>query len=379
MKVLLLFGTRPEAIKMVPIVYELRKRADISFKVCVTAQHRELLDGVLDTFQVSVDYDLNIMRIGQSLQSLVVDLLPKLTDVMQGWRPDYVLVHGDTATTFISSLAAFYLKIPIGHVEAGLRTYDIYSPWPEEANRRLTGVLSTFHFAPTARAKEHLLNEKVPADNIIVTGNTVIDTLMLAVKQLEQPEHYAPIHEKFKFLDEYERMVLITVHRRENHGAPLTHITQAIKLLSEAYTNTAFILTLHPNPNVRLYLESNLAGLNNVYLLPPQEYLPFVFLMSKAYFILSDSGGIQEEAPSLGKPVLVLRDTTERPEALEAGTVKLVGYDTDSIVQYSNKLFKDPVFFADMANAQNPYGDGTASVKIVDALIRNIKDKKSFK
>lgn len=370
MRILLLFGTRPEAIKMAPVVYELKKRAEVDFKVCVTAQHRELLDTVLDTFKISVDYDLNIMRTGQSLQSLVVDILPRLTEVMQQWRPDYVLVHGDTATTFISSLAAFYLKIPIGHVEAGLRTYDIYSPWPEEANRRLTGVLATFHFAPTKQARQHLLNEQVPDKNIIVTGNTVIDALMLAVQRLEQPQFRDAIHAQFKFLDAFKRMVLVTIHRRENHGVPLTHITQAIRQLSQVYLDTAFVLPLHPNPEVRLYLQENLAGLDNIFLLPPQEYLPFVYLMTRAYFILSDSGGIQEEAPALDKPVLVLRNTTERPEVLETGAIKLVGHDSQKIVHYSQKLFEEPGFFARMADAENPFGDGTAAKQIVDALLK---------
>lgn len=354
---------------MAPLVYELSKRTDIEFKICVTAQHRELLDGVLDAFQIAVDFDLNIMRDGQSLQSLVVDLLPRLTEVMQTWRPDIVLVHGDTATTFISSLAAFYLKIPVGHVEAGLRTHDIYSPWPEEANRRLTGVLSTLHFAPTIRAKENLLAEQVPDERIIVTGNTVIDALMLAVQRLEQQEYQQEFSARFDFLEKFERMVLITIHRRENHGEPLVHIVNAIKRLSERYPDTAFTLVLHPNPNVKLYLQENLAGLPNVFLLPPQEYLPFVFLMKKCHFILSDSGGIQEEAPSLGKPVLVLRNTTERPEAVAAGTVKLVGQDTEKIVHCASKLLEDKDFFAAMSNAQNPYGDGTAATRIVDALL----------
>lgn len=369
MKVLIVFGTRPEAIKMAPLVHELENRDGFELKVCVTAQHREILDKVLDLFNIKPDYDLNIMKHNQTLQSVVVDMLPKLTEVMQSYKPNMVLVHGDTATTAITSLAAFYLKIPIGHVEAGLRTYDIYSPWPEEGNRRITGVLSTLHFTPTEDTKKNLLQENVHDKNIVVTGNTVIDALFSVRKKLNNPKLKSEMELAFPYLQNSRPMVLITVHRRENHGKPLETIIAAIKNLATKYTDIIFVLPMHPNPNVKAPLTANLEDWNNIHLIEPQEYVPFVYLMTRSTFILSDSGGIQEEAPALGKPVLVLRNTTERPEAVKAGTVKLVGTNTDTIVEHGSKLLDDKSYYAKMSNAKNPYGDGTASLKIADFLL----------
>lgn len=369
MKVLVVFGTRPEAIKMAPLVHEIESRLEFEVKVCVTAQHREILDKVLSLFKIEPDYDLNIMKHNQTLQSVAVDMLPKLTEVMQNYKPNIVLVHGDTATTSITSLAAFYLKIPIGHVEAGLRTYNIYSPWPEEGNRRITGVLSTLHFTPTEDSRQNLLQEHVPNENIVVTGNTVIDALFLVQKKLNDPKLKLEMELAFPYLQSDSPMVLITVHRRENYGEPLEDIIAAIKSLAKKYADVLFVLPMHPNPNVKIPLVDGLEGWENIYLIQPQEYVPFVYLMGRATFLLSDSGGIQEEAPALGKPVLVLRNTTERPEAVKAGTVKLIGTNTATIIKYCSKLLEDKNYYAKMSNAKNPYGDGFASVKIADFLL----------
>lgn len=371
MRILIVFGTRPEAIKMAPLVHEMRKRAEIELKVCVTGQHREILDKVLTLFNIKPDYDLNIMKQNQTLESITVDGLPKLSEVMREFKPDYVLVHGDTTTTFIASLSAFYLKIPVGHVEAGLRTYNIDSPWPEEGNRRLTGVLSRLHFAPTEDTKRNLLQEHVPSQNIIVTGNTVIDALFLMKQQLTGQHIQLEMEQAFPFLQNDNKMVLITVHRRENHGEPIKAIAIAIKALALKYPAVIFVLPMHPNPIVRAPLQADLSGISNVHLIEPQDYLPFIYLMTRATFILSDSGGIQEEAPALGKPVLVLRDTTERPEAVEAGTVKLVGSETEALIEHSSRLLEDAVYYAQMSEAKNPYGDGDAARRITDFLILN--------
>lgn len=369
MRVLIVFGTRPEAIKMAPLVHEMRNRSEIELKVCVTGQHREILDKVLTLFNIEPDYDLNIMKQSQTLESITVDCLPKLSEVMREFKPDYVLVHGDTATTFIASLSAFYLKIPVGHVEAGLRTYNIDSPWPEEGNRRLTGVLSRLHFSPTIDTKQNLLQEHVPSSNIIVTGNTVIDALFLVRGLLEKHNIQLEMQQAFPFLQNDKKMVLITAHRRENHGEPIKAISKAIKALALKYPSVLFVFPLHPNPIVRVPLQADLSAINNIHLIEPQDYVPFVYLMNRATFILSDSGGIQEEAPALGKPVLVLRDTTERPEAVGAGTVKLVGSNTEAIIEHSSSLLEDAAFYAQMSQAKNPYGDGTAAKKITDFLI----------
>lgn len=369
MKVLIVFGTRPEAIKMAPLVHEMRKRTAIDLKVCVTAQHREILDTVLTLFEIEPDYDLNIMRHDQTLESLTVELLPKLTAVMRAFNPDIVLVHGDTTTTFIASLSAFYLKIPVGHVEAGLRTYDISSPWPEEGNRRLTGVLSRLHFAPTEEAKQNLLQEHVASKDIVVTGNTVIDALFLVKEKLKNTDIELEMEQAFPFLKKAPKMVLITAHRRENHGDPIKAIAQAIKQLAQKYPDVVFVLPVHPNPAVRIPLNAILSTSTNIHLIEPQDYVPFVYLMTKSFFILSDSGGVQEEAPALGKPVLVLRDSTERPEAVAAGTVKLVGSNTQEIINHCSRLLEDAAYYAEMAKAKNPYGDGYAAQRITDFLL----------
>lgn len=369
MKVLTVFGTRPEAIKMAPLVHELAARPGIVSRVCVTAQHREMLDQVLDLFEIKPDYDLNIMKHGQTLQGITTDILTQLTEVLKNFKPDYVLVHGDTSTTFAASLAAFYLQIPVGHVEAGLRTYDIYSPWPEEANRRLTGVLTALHFAPTNTARDNLLRESKREETITVTGNTVIDALLMVNKKLETEELKQEMLARFPFLKNTGRMVLVTAHRRENHGERIKNIADAVKTLANKYPDILFVLPLHLNPNVRLPLTEILQDVSNVQLIEPQDYAPFVYLMKNSTIILSDSGGVQEEAPSLGKPVLVMRDSTERPEAVEAGTVKLVGADTDCIVSACSELLDNPAAYAQMAGARNPYGDGTASEQIVDILL----------
>lgn len=371
MKVLTIFGTRPEAIKMAPLVKELESYAEIESKVCVTAQHREMLDQVLALFEIVPDYDLNIMKKGQTLEGITTDILMNLTPILKEFRPDYILVHGDTSTTFAASLAAFYQQIKIGHVEAGLRTYNLYSPWPEEGNRCLTGVLSGLHFSPTIEAKNNLLRESVSEKFIEVTGNTVIDALLSVVDKLEEVDLMQEMKIRFPFLKEEGSSILITAHRRENHGEGIVNISNAVKALAERYPHLNFVLPMHMNPNVRVPIKEILGNTDNVNLIEPQDYLPFVYLMKHARIILSDSGGIQEEAPSLGKPVLVMRDTTERPEAVAAGTVKLVGSNTDNIIKESAKLLDDAAYYSNIANAKNPYGDGKASRVIVERLMKD--------
>ncbi len=369
MKVLTVFGTRPEAIKMAPLVHALNMNVRVHSKVCVTAQHREMLDQVLDLFEITPDYDLNIMTPGQTLNDVTAKILIELRKILQEFQPDVVLVHGDTATTFATSLAAYYEKIPIGHVEAGLRTGDIYSPWPEEANRKLTGVLATYHFAPTEISRENLLAEGIVPENILVTGNTVIDALLQVVKKIEQD---AGLQKKLKsnypFLDEQKDIVVVTGHRRENFGKGFEGICHAIALVASEKPDVQFVYPVHLNPNVREPVNRLLTGLNNVHLIEPMEYLPFVNLMRLSTVILTDSGGIQEEAPSLGKPVLVMRETTERPEAVEAGTVKLVGTNQQSIVTSLLELLKKENEYHKMSKAHNPYGDGKSSQKILKFL-----------
>lgn len=369
MKVLTIFGTRPEAIKMAPLVKELEAHSQIESRVCVTAQHREMLDQVLALFEITPHYDLNIMKQGQTLEGITSDILMNLTPILQEFKPDYILVHGDTSTTFAASLAAFYQQIKIGHVEAGLRTYNLYSPWPEEGNRCLTGVLTGLHFSPTEEARQNLLKESICDSKIEVTGNTVIDALLSVVEKLEEAELAAEMQTRFPFLKAEGSSVLVTAHRRENHGQGIINISNAVKALAERYPHLNFVLPMHMNPKVRLPIQEILGGVPNVNLIEPQDYLPFVYLMKHARIILSDSGGIQEEAPSLGKPVLVMRDTTERPEAVAAGTVKLVGSCQDNILAECIKLLDDEAYYATMAGAKNPYGDGTASQKIVARLL----------
>ena len=371
MKILTVFGTRPEAIKMAPLVHAIKKRPGIDCRVCVTAQHRQMLDQVLGLFEIQPDYDLNLMKVGQTLQSITSDVLGMITPVLDSFRPDCVLVHGDTTTTFATSMAAFYQKIRIGHVEAGLRTGNLYSPWPEEGNRKLTSALADIHFAPTQEARANLLAENIADERIVVTGNTVIDALLMVQERLaSDPRLERQMQEKFSQLQTNRRVVLVTAHRRENFGYGIRQICEAIHTLAAHYPTVDFVYPVHPNPQVKVPAETMLSGIDNVILCEPQDYLPFVYLMSRAHIILTDSGGIQEEAPSLGKPVLVMRETTERPEAVAAGTVRLVGADARRIVATCSELLDDSERYDEMAHAHNPYGDGYACVRIVDALLR---------
>lgn len=370
MKVLTVFGTRPEAIKMAPLVRQLATHPEIDSKVCVTAQHRQMLDQVLELFEIKPDFDLNIMKPGQDLNSITTEILQNIAKVYAEFKPDFVLVHGDTSTTFCASLAAYYQRIAIGHVEAGLRTGNIYSPWPEEGNRRLTGVLANIHFAPTSESQSNLLKENVQANNITVTGNTVIDALLMVKDKFEtSPELNQQQAQRFSFLRNQSKLVLITGHRRENFGDGFERICKALSLLAEKYPDVDFVYPVHLNPNVQDPVKRLLSGLSNVHLIEPLDYLPFVFLMMRSHIILTDSGGIQEEAPSLGKPVLVMRDTTERPEAVAAGTVRLVGTDVDTIVNSVSTLLDDQAAYQEMSFAHNPYGDGQASARIIQALL----------
>ncbi len=367
-KIMCVFGTRPEAIKMAPVVKALDAAEGIDSRVCVTAQHREMLDQVLHLFDIVPHHDLNIMAPGQDLYDITTRILLGLRDVLREEKPDMILVHGDTTTTFAASLAAFYEKVPIGHVEAGLRSGNLQSPWPEEANRKLTGVLTNLHFAPTETAKNDLLREGVPEDRILVTGNTVIDALLWVKARIDQD---ATLRDQLTTQLPYgtqRPMVLITGHRRESFGGGFERICQAIAQLATTHPDHDFVYPVHLNPNVQQPVNRLLSGLNNVHLIAPQDYLPFVWLMMNARLILTDSGGIQEEAPSLGKPVLVMRDTTERPDAVTAGTVKLVGTETEAIYEAANQLLTDEVAWQAMSHAHNPYGDGTAARQIAIAL-----------
>ena len=370
-KVLLVFGTRPEAIKMAPLVLELKSRKELNVKVCVTAQHREMLDQVLDLFELKPDYDLNLMQPDQDLYDITTKALLGLKGVLETCKPDLVLVHGDTTTTFASSLAAFYQRIPVGHVEAGLRTGNIYSPWPEEMNRKLTGSLTKFHFAPTTKAQNNLFLENVDAADVFVTGNTVIDALVQVEKRIGTDKALnSKLSAQFDFLDPSKKLILVTGHRRESFGDGFENICQALSTLAQQ-PDVQVLYPMHLNPNVREPVNRILHNVENVFLIEPQEYLPFVYLMSRAYIILTDSGGVQEEAPSLGKPVLVMRDTTERPEAVDAGTVKLVGTDYDCIVNESMALLTDKQAYEKMSFAHNPYGDGKACQRIADIILNN--------
>ena len=375
---MLVFGTRPEAIKMAPLVKEFQKHPD-KFKtiVCVTGQHREMLDQVLRIFEIVPDYDLNIMKQGQDLYDVTSRVLLGMRDVLKEVQPDIVLVHGDTTTSTAAALAAFYQQIPVGHVEAGLRTHNIYSPWPEEMNRQITGRIATYHFAPTPLSRQNLLVENVKPEQIIVTGNTVIDALYMVVekiksdKALDKELEEVLLHSGYDVnrLSDGKKMVLITGHRRENFGDGFISMCKAIQALTQKYPEVDFVYPMHLNPNVRKPIHEvfgeDLSNLGNMFFIEPLEYLSFVYLMEKSTIVLTDSGGIQEEAPGLGKPVLVMRDTTERPEALEAGTVKLVGTDYDRIVSEVSTLLKDEAYYDKMSKAVNPYGDGKACERIV--------------
>ena len=370
-KILLVFGTRPEAIKMAPLVKLLEKEPDYNLKICVTAQHREMLDQVLDIFDITPHYDLNIMKSGQDLFDVTSNVLLGLKNVLNDCKPDLVLVHGDTTTTFATSLAAFYSQIAIGHVEAGLRTNDINSPWPEEANRQITGILANYHFTPTFLSKENLLKEN-KSENIVVTGNTVIDALFFVLNKIENNSILkSKIEQNINsqcILNEGKKLILVTGHRRENHGQGFIDICKALKELALNNKNIEIVYPVHLNPNVQKPVKNILTNVDNIHLIEPLEYESFIYLMNKSYFILTDSGGIQEEAPSLGKPVLVMRNTTERPEAVKAGTVKLVGTNTSLIIKEAQKLLDDDIEYKRMSMAHNPYGDGFASKRIVDFI-----------
>ncbi|HHJ1299036.1 TPA: UDP-N-acetylglucosamine 2-epimerase (non-hydrolyzing) [Pseudomonas sp. H2] len=368
LKTLIVFGTRPEAIKMAPLALNLAQDDRFESRVCVTGQHRQMLDQVLELFEITPDYDLNIMKPGQDLTDVTTAILQGLKPVLAEFKPDVVLVHGDTATTLATSLAAYYQQIPIAHVEAGLRTNNLYSPWPEEGNRRLTGTLAALHFAPTSTSRDNLLKEGTDAATIYTTGNTVIDALLEVVRKLESPALKSHFESQFDFLDANRRMVLVTGHRRENFGDGFERICQALVQTARQFPDVDVVYPVHLNPNVREPVNRLLAGVSNIHLIEPLDYLPFVYLMSRSYLILTDSGGIQEEAPALGKPVLVMRDTTERPEAVAAGTVKLVGTDVDSIQQHLVQLLTDEATYREMSVAHNPYGDGKACARILDAL-----------
>lgn len=382
-KVMLVFGTRPEAIKMAPVIGALKAEPQFDVVVTVTGQHREMLDSVLEVFNIRPDYDLNIMRPGQDLYDVTAKVLEGMRDVLKTEKPDIVLVHGDTATSTAAALAAFYARIPVGHVEAGLRTGDIYSPWPEEMNRRLTGRIANLHFSPTDQAKSNLLDEHVAETSVFVTGNTVIDALMAVRNQIESSEEMRKMLEDkiaslgydMSRLNSDRRLVLVTGHRRENFGEGFKNICLALSDLSDRYKNTVdFVYPMHLNPNVRGPIAEMFGNRRNenIFFIEPVDYLPFVYMMMNSHVILTDSGGIQEEAPSLGKPVLVMRDTTERPEAVEAGTVELVGTNRQKIVEEVSKLLDDEAVYRDMSSRSNPYGDGKASERIVDALKKNL-------
>ncbi|RRZ87543.1 non-hydrolyzing UDP-N-acetylglucosamine 2-epimerase [Erwinia sp. 198] len=372
MKVLTVFGTRPEAIKMAPLVHALAQDGEIDARLCVTAQHREMLDQVLQLFAIVPDYDLNIMRPGQGLTEITSRILEGLKGVFTEFRPDVVLVHGDTTTTFAASLAAFYHRIPVGHVEAGLRTGDLYSPWPEEANRTLTGHLATWHFPPTETARQNLLRENLPAARMFVTGNTVIDALFWVRDRVLSDEQLRDgLTTRYPFLEADKKLILVTGHRRESFGDGFERICSALADIARRHPEAQIVYPVHLNPNVSEPVNRILSDIDNVVLIEPQEYLPFVWLMDRAWLILTDSGGIQEEAPSLGKPVLVMRDTTERPEAVDAGTVRLVGTDTQKIVREVTRLLTDEEAYQSMSRAHNPYGDGLACERIVQALKNN--------
>lgn len=379
---MLVFGTRPEAIKMAPLVKELQKHSDkFETIVCVTGQHRQMLDQVLEIFNIKPDYDLNIMKQGQDLYDVTARVLIGMRDVLKEVRPDVVLVHGDTTTSTAAALAAFYQQIPVGHVEAGLRTHNIYSPWPEEMNRQITGRIATYDFAPTQLSRLNLISEGVSEDKITVTGNTVIDALHIVVDKIKKNKalgvKLAAVLKDAGYdinrLVNGKKLVLITGHRRENFGEGFISICRAIKTLTEKYPDVDFVYPMHLNPNVRKPIHevfgTKLNSLVNMFFIEPLEYLAFVYLMEKSNIVLTDSGGIQEEAPGLGKPVLVMRDTTERPEALEAGTVKLVGTDYDTIIEKVSLLLDDAVYYDKMSKAINPYGDGNACARIIKALL----------
>lgn len=369
-KVMSIFGTRPEAIKMAPLVKELESRNEVESIVCVTAQHREMLDQVLETFNIKPNYDLNIMKEGQTLSQITARVLNGLEDIIKETMPDIVLVHGDTTTTFAGALAAFYNRVAIGHVEAGLRTYNKYSPFPEEMNRQMVDCMTDMYFAPTELSKNNLLKENVDQTKIFVTGNTAIDAMKTTI-------HYNYKHSELEFLNDNDRMILLTAHRRENLGEPMKNIFKAIKRITDEFDDVKVIYPIHKNPKVREIAQEIFQNTDKVKLIEPLEVFDFHNFENQSFIIMTDSGGIQEEAPSLGKPVLVLRDTTERPEGIKAGTLKLVGTDENNIYNEAKRLLTDSKEYNKMSKASNPYGDGTASKKIVDCIIKKFNEKKN--
>lgn len=368
-RLMVVFGTRPEAIKMAPVILALKATRTFDVKVCITGQHRGMLDQVLGIFGIVPDFDLNIMKPEQDLTDITGNVLAGMRDVYRKWRPEWTLVHGDTTTTLAASLASFYERILVGHVEAGLRTHNKYSPWPEEINRHLTGVLATLHFAPTSIARQNLIDEGVDPANVEITGNTVIDALLGATKKLkDDPSLMKQFKERFSFLDTSKKLILVTGHRRENYGEGFQRICKALARLSKR-SDVEILYPVHLNPNVQQPVNELLGGRKNVYLTEPLDYLPFIYLMERSHLIITDSGGIQEEAPSLGKPVLVTRDTTERPEAVDAGTVRLVGTDPEKIFNEADNLIDNQDDYERMSRMHNPYGDGSASDRIIKRLL----------
>ncbi|WP_166268456.1 non-hydrolyzing UDP-N-acetylglucosamine 2-epimerase [Marinobacter caseinilyticus] len=369
MRVLTIFGTRPEAIKMAPLALRLASDPRFEARVCVTAQHREMLDQVLGLFGLKPEYDLNVMKAGQTLSELTGRILTGVEEVIRDFRPGIVLVHGDTSTTFATSLASYYQQVPVGHVEAGLRTGNLYSPWPEEGNRKLTGALAALHFSPTRSSRDNLLSEGIPDNKITVTGNTVIDALLTIANRIDRDASLnADLARQFAFLDSEKRLILVTGHRRESFGGGFERICESLSRIACTHPDCEILYPVHLNPNVQEPVRRRLNGLKNIHLIEPQDYLPFVYLMKRSHLILTDSGGIQEEAPSLGKPVLVMRDTTERPEAVNAGTVRLVGTDVAAITSSVNELLNDESAYQRMSLAHNPYGDGKACERILESL-----------
>ncbi len=369
-KIIMVFGTRPEAIKMAPLIREIQKYPkDIDLKICVTAQHRDMLDQVLDIFGIKPDYDLDVMSHGQSLPDLVANMLAKLNVVLSEDKPDCVMIHGDTATALAAALSAFLSQIPIAHVEAGLRTHDVYSPWPEEFSRTVAGIAAELHFAPTESAAKNLENHQGKHREIYVTGNTGIDSLLyVSQKILTDPATTARLKNEYLFAEKFSRFILVTNHRRENFGSRMEGIFGAISDLAKEHPDVGFVFPVHKNPKVREAVGDALLNLPNIHLIDPVEYVDFVYLMSKSYLIITDSGGIQEEAPSLGKPVILTRETSERPEAIEAGTVRMVGYDGDALKKSVNSLLESKALYQEMSCIKNPYGNGTAALQIVEVL-----------
>lgn len=382
-KILLVFGTRPEAIKMAPLVKAFENEPTIESKVCVTAQHREMLDQVLELFDIKPNYDLNLMKSGQDLYDITSNVLLGMKDVLIDFQPDLILVHGDTTTTSAASLSAFYQQIKVGHVEAGLRTHDIYTPFPEEVNRQITGVLASYHFAPTITSRDNLLKENKDEKNIVVTGNTVIDALFLVLEKIKnnsdlenkiiQDIESSVNNSQFSILN--SQFILVTGHRRENHGQGFVNICEALKAIAVSNPDIDIVYPVHLNPNVQIPVNEILSNTPNVYLIKPLQYESFIYMMNKSHFIITDSGGVQEEAPSLGKPVLVMRNTTERPEAVEAGTVKLIGTNKDAIIKEAQKLLDDKNEYNKMSKAHNPYGDGKACERIIQFLKKEVVDE----